>query len=157
MSHSFNPLSAGISRAGGKAPVSVHAAALKAGAAAKAKEQPTVEEEEDEEEMSAYEKERLAKIKRNNAFLLNLGIDTLQAPVTPPRHGAAQTATGKGKEEEDWTHWLMIYKKDWLEIVRAGEPNFENVAHYLRTEEGTLWREERNITTVATAKELLEW
>ena len=51
----------------------------------------------------------------------------------------------------------MIYKKDWLEIVRAGEPNFENVANYLRSEEGTLWREERSITTVATAKELLEW
>ena len=107
--------------------------------------------------MSAYEKERLAKIKRNNAFLLNLGIDTLQAPVTPPRHGAAQTAPGKGQEEEDWTHWLMINKQDWLKIVRAGEPNFENVANYLRSEEGTLWREERNIATVATAKELLEW
>jgi hypothetical protein len=160
MSHSYGPLAAGTRRAGGKTPVSAHAAALNAGAAAKATEPPPEEEqegEEEEEEMSAYEKDRLAKIKRNNAFLLNLGIDTLQAPVTPPRHGAAQTAPGKGKEEEDWTHWLMIYKKDWLKIVRAGEPNFENVAHYLRTEEGTLWREERNITTVATAKELLEW
>ena len=156
ISHNYSPIAAGTSRAGGKATVSVHAAALKAGAAAKAAEQPT-EEEEDEEEMSAYEKERLAKIKRNNAFLLNLGIDTLQAPVTPPRHGAAQTATGKGKEEEDWTHWLMIYKKDWLEIVRAGEPTFEHVAKYLRSEEGTVWREKHNITTVATAKELVDW
>jgi WD40 repeat protein len=56
-------------------------AALKAGAAAKATEPPP--EEEEDGEMSAYEKQRLAKIKRNNAFLLNLGIDTLQAPVTP--------------------------------------------------------------------------
>ena len=103
--------------------------------------------------MSAYEKERLAKIKRNNAFLLNLGIDTLQAPVTPPRHGAP----GKGKEEEEWTPVLMINKKDWLGIVRAGEPNFKHVAHYLGSEEGTVWRQERNITTVATAEELLEW
>ena len=79
----------------------------------------------------------------------------MQAPVTPPRHGAERTAPGK--EEEEWTHWLMINKKDWLRIVRAGEPNFENVANYLRSEEGTLWREERSITTVATAKELLEW
>jgi hypothetical protein len=153
MSHSFNPLSAGISRAGGKAPVSVHAAALKAGAAAKAKEQPTVEEEEDEEEMSAYEKERLAKIKRNNAFLLNLGIDTLQAPVTPPRHGAARTAPGKGKEEEEWTPVLMINKKDWPGIV----PNFKHVANYLGSEAGTVWRQGCNITTVATAEELLAW
>ena len=107
--------------------------------------------------MSAYEKERLAQIKRNNAFLLNLGIDTLQAPVAPPRHGEARRAPGKGKEEEKWTHWLMIYKKDWLGVVRAGEPNFEDVAHYLRSEEGTVWRQQHNITTVATAEELLEW
>ena len=39
---------------------------------------------EDDEEMSSYEKERLANIKRNNAFLLNLGIvDTVQPAVTP--------------------------------------------------------------------------
>jgi hypothetical protein len=107
--------------------------------------------------MSAYEKERLANIKRNNAFLLNLGIDTLQAPVTPPRHVAARRAPGKGKEEEEWTHWLTIYKKDWLGVVRAGESNFEDVAHYLRSEEGTVWRQQHNITTVATAEELLEW
>jgi hypothetical protein len=36
------------------------------------------EEEGDEEEMSSYEKERLANIKRNNEFLLNLGIDQIQ-------------------------------------------------------------------------------
>lgn len=41
------------------------------------------EEDEDDEEMSSYEKERLANIKRNNAFLLNLGIDTVAVPVTP--------------------------------------------------------------------------
>ncbi len=107
--------------------------------------------------MSAYEKERLAKIKRNNAFLLNLGIDTLQAPVTPPRHGAARTGPGKGKEEEVWTHWLMINKKDWLGIVRGGEPNFKHVANYLGSEDGTVWRQGCNITTVATAEELLAW
>jgi hypothetical protein len=54
-------------------------------------------------------------------------------------------------------HWLMIYKKDWLGVVRAGEPNFEDVAHYLRSEEGTVWRQQHNVTTVATAEELLEW
>jgi hypothetical protein len=80
--------------------------------------------------------------------LLNLGIDTLQAPVTPPRHGAARTAPGKGKEEEEWTHWL---------IVGAGKTNFKHLAHYLGSEAGTVWRQERNITTVATAEELLAW
>ncbi len=79
----------------------------------------------------------------------------MQAPVTPPRHGAERTAPGK--EEEEWTHWLMINKKDWLRIVRAGEPTFKNIAHYLGSEEGTVWRQERNITTVATADELLAW
>ena len=54
-------------------------------------------------------------------------------------------------------HWLMINKKDWLRIVRAGEPTFKNIAHYLGSEEGTVWRQERNITTVATADELLAW
>jgi len=157
MPHSYSPLAAGTSRrAHGKTPVSVHAAALKAGAVAKATEPPP-EEEEDEEELSAYEKERLAKIKRNNAFLLNLGIHTLQAPVTPPRHGAEPRAPDKGKEEEEWTPVLMIDKNDWLGIVRAGEPTFEHVAKYLRSEEGTVWREKHNITTVATAKELVDW
>jgi hypothetical protein len=146
MSHSYSPLAACTRRAGGKAPVSVHAAALNAGAAAKATEPPP--EEEEEEEISAYEKERLAKIRRNNAFLLNLGIDTLQAPVTPPRHGAARTAPGKGKEEEEWTHRL---------IVGAGKTNFKDIAQYLGSEAGTVWRQERNITTVATAEELLAW
>ena len=43
-----------------------------------------VAKHEDDEEMSSYEKERLANIKRNNAFLLNLGIvDTVQPAVTP--------------------------------------------------------------------------
>ena len=42
------------------------------------------EKHEDDEEMSSYEKERLENIKRNNAFLLNLGIvDTVQPAVTP--------------------------------------------------------------------------
>jgi len=81
----------------------------------------------------------------------------LQAPVTPLRHGAERTAPGKGKEEEEWTHRLMINKKDWLRIVRAGEPTFKDIAHYLGSEEGTVWRQERNITTVATADELLAW
>jgi hypothetical protein len=80
--------------------------------------------------------------------LLNLGIDTLQAPVTPPRHGAARTAPGKGKEEEEWTHRL---------IVGAGKTNFKDIAQYLGSEAGTVWRQERNITTVATAEELLAW
>ena len=45
--------------------------------------------EESEEEMSAYERERLANIKRNNAFLLNLGIDQVQVSETPkPKPGA---------------------------------------------------------------------
>ena len=58
--------------------------ALKQGAAAKAPEPPPEDEEDEEDEdMSTYERERLANIKRNNAFLLNLGIDTIQAPVTP--------------------------------------------------------------------------
>lgn len=42
-----------------------------------------VEEDEEEEDMSSYERERLARIKHNNAFLLNLGIDSVQTPVTP--------------------------------------------------------------------------
>ena len=41
------------------------------------------DEDDDEEEMSSYEKERLANIKRNNEFLLNLGIDQIHAPTTP--------------------------------------------------------------------------
>jgi hypothetical protein len=49
MPHSYSPLAAGTSWAVGKAPVSVHAAALNAGAAAKATEPPP-EEEKDEEE-----------------------------------------------------------------------------------------------------------
>jgi hypothetical protein len=73
------------------------AAAMKAGASAKATE-PQPEEEEDEEQMSAYEKERLANIKRNKAFLRNLGIDTLHAPVTPPRHGAARRGEHKKRK-----------------------------------------------------------
>ena len=42
-----------------------------------------MEEEKEDDEMSSYEKERLARIKHNNAFLLDLGIDTVQTPVTP--------------------------------------------------------------------------
>ena len=49
MSHSYGPLAAGTRRAGGKTPVSVHAAALNAVAAAKATEPPPEEEEEEEE------------------------------------------------------------------------------------------------------------
>ena len=81
----------------------------------------------------------------------------MQAPVTPPRHGAARTAPGKGKEEEEWTPKLMINKKDWLGIVRAGEPTFKDIAQYLGSEEGTVWRQRCNVTTLATAEEMLAW
>jgi hypothetical protein len=49
------------------------------------------QEEDEEEEMSSYEKERLANIKRNNAFLFNLGIDKVQPTVTPKARPAPKS------------------------------------------------------------------
>jgi hypothetical protein len=69
-------------------------------------------------------------------------------------HGAERTSLGKDKEEEEWTPMLMINKKDW---PFAQEPTFKDIAHYLGSEEGTVWRQKLNITTVATADELLAW